>query len=122
VFVDGEFAFLLPGGAGYGGEHWNSTILSHAFYLAVEGGANRTTGLRVEGVGDPGRGEVERIFFRAMTDLMPSATSLPLTADAIRQAAADLAAGSEAQRAIAQALAAVGLPSTQDVATASPYR
>ena len=122
VFVDGEFAFLLPGGSGYGGEHWNSTILSHAFYLAIEGGANRTTGLSVEGVGDAGRGEVERIFFRAMTDLMPSATSLPLTANAIRQAAADLAAGSEAQRAIAQALVAVGLSSTQDVATASPFR
>ena len=121
VFVDGEFAFLLPGGAGYGGEHWNSMILSHAFYLAIEGGANRTTGLSVEGVGDAGRAEVERIFFRALTELMPSATSLPLTANAIRQAAADLAAGSEAQRAVAQALTAVGLPSTQDIATASPH-
>ena len=122
VFVNGQFAFFLPGGSGYGGEHWNSTILSHAFYLAIEGGANRTTGLSVEGVGDAGRGEVERIFFRALTDLMPSATSLPLTAAAIRQAAADLAPGSEEQRAIAQALAAVGLPSTQGVATASHYR
>ena len=25
-------------GSGYSGVHWNSTILSHAFYLAVEGG------------------------------------------------------------------------------------
>ncbi|MCY4599351.1 MAG: M4 family metallopeptidase, partial [Acidobacteria bacterium] len=110
VFVNGQFAFLLPGGSGYGGEHWNSTILSHAFYLAIEGGTNRTTGLRVDGVGDAGRGEIERIFFRAMTDLMPAATSLPLAANAIRQAAADLAPGSEAQRAVRQALVAVGLP------------
>ena len=73
------------------------------------GGANRTTGLSVEGVGDAGRGEVERIFFRAITDLMPSATSLPLAADAISAGATDLAGGSEAQRAIAQALAAAGL-------------
>ncbi|MCY4601036.1 MAG: M4 family metallopeptidase [Acidobacteria bacterium] len=110
VFVNGQFAFFSPGGSGYGGEHWNSTILSHAFYLAIEGGTNRTTGLRVDGVGDAGRGEVERIFFRALTDLMPAATSLPLAANAIRQAAADLAPGSEAQRAVTQALVAVGLP------------
>ena len=121
VFVNGRFAFALPE-SGYGGEHWNSTILSHAFYLAIEGGTNRTTGLTVEGVGDAGRGEVERIFFRAMTDLMPAATSLPLAADAIRQAAGDLAQDSEAQQAVTQALLAVGLPPTQPVAAvASPY-
>ena len=120
VFVNGQFEFIIRGG-GYGGEHWNSTILSHAFYLAVEGGTNRTTGLTVEGVGDAGRGEVERIFFRAMTDLMPAATSLPLAADAIRQSAGDLAPGSEAQRAVTQALLAVGLPPTQPAAAAA-YR
>ena len=109
VFVDGRFAFWL-GGYGYGGEHWNSTILSHAYYLAVEGGTNRTTGLSVEGVGDAGRGEVERIFFRAMVDLMPARATLPIAADAIRQSAADLAPGGEAQRAVKQALVAVGLP------------
>ena len=109
VFVNGQFAFFLPGGGGYGGEHWNSTILSHAFYLAVEGGTNRTTGLSVQGVGDAGRGDVERIFFRAMTDLMPSASSLPLAAAAIRQSAADLAPSSTAREAVEQALRAVGL-------------
>ena len=109
VFVDGQFVFSL-GGPGYGGEHWNSTILSHAFYLAIEGGANRSTGLTVEGVGDAGRGDVERIFFRALTELMPAAATLPLAADAIRQAAADLDAGGAAQRAVEQALVAVGLP------------
>ena len=35
----------------YGANHWNSTILSHAFYLAVEGGTNLATGHAVEGVG-----------------------------------------------------------------------
>jgi Zn-dependent metalloprotease len=109
VFVDGRFVFAL-GAAGYGGEHWNSTILSHAFYLAVEGGANRTTGLTVAGVGNAGRGEVERIFFRALTDLMPQAATLPLAAAAIRQAAADLDPGGAARRAVEQALLAVGLP------------
>ena len=108
VFVDGRFAFTTPG-PGYGGEHWNSTILSHAFHLAVEGGVNRTTGLSVDGVGAAGRGEVERIFFRAMTELMPPAATLPVAAGAIRQAAADLDPGGEARRAVRQALRAVGL-------------
>jgi len=94
----------------YGAEHWNSTILSHAFYLAVEGGTNRTTGLRVDGVGGAGREVIEAIFFRALTELMPPATSFPLAADAIRQSAHDLAPGSTAQRAVEQALLAVGLP------------
>ncbi len=108
VFVDGRFSFSL-GGSGYGGDHWNSTILSHAFFLAIEGGRNRTNGLTVEGVGDAGRGNVERIFFRALTDLLPAAPTLPLAADAIRQAAADLDPGGAAQRAVRQALVAVGL-------------
>ena len=108
VFVDGRFAFSV-GGPGYGGEHWNSTILSHAFHLAIEGGVNRTTGLSVDGVGDAGRGEVERIFFRAITELMPPAATLPVAAGAIRQAAADLDPGGDAQRAVGQALRAVGL-------------
>ena len=111
VFVDGRFAFTV-GGPGYGGEHWNSTILSHAFHLAIEGGVNRSTGLNVEGVGRADRGDVERIFFRAMTELMPPAATLPLAAEAIRQAAADLYADGEAQRAVGQALRAVGLPPT----------
>ncbi len=93
----------------YGAQHWNSLILSHAFYLAIEGGTHRTSGMTVEGVGGANRAEIERIFFRAMTDLMPAATSLPQAADAIRQSAADLAAGGDAQRAVDQALRAVGL-------------
>ena len=112
VFVDGGyFGSLGPNGEGfgYGGDHWNSTILSHAFYLAVEGGAHGTTGMTVEGAGDDNRAEVERIFFRAMTDLMPAASSLPIAASVIRRSAADLDAGGAAQRAVDQALRAVGL-------------
>ena len=94
----------------YGGQHWNSTVLSHAFYLSIEGGTNRETGLSVEGVGGANREEIEDIFFRALKELMPQSTSLPQAADAIRQAAADLAAGQPAQRSVEQALRAVGLP------------
>lgn len=109
VFVGGRFVGELDGCC-YGAEHWNSTILSHAFYLAVEGGANRTTGLAVEGAGDAERALIEQIFFRAVRDLLPPAVTFPLAADALRQAAADLDAGGAAQRAVEQALRAVGLP------------
>ena len=33
-----------------GGVHHNSGIANHAFYLAIEGGVNRTSGLAVQGV------------------------------------------------------------------------
>ena len=112
IFVDGQYwGSLGPNGegGGYGGSHWNSLILSHAFYLAIEGGTHRTSGMTVEGGGEANREEIERIFFRAMRDLMPAMASLPIAAAVIRQSAADLAPGSDAQRAIDQALRAVGL-------------
>jgi hypothetical protein len=34
-----------------GGVHVNATVLSHAFYLAIEGGRNATSGINVTGVG-----------------------------------------------------------------------
>lgn len=113
LFFNGEFRALNPERCCYGAQHWNSTILSHAFYLAIEGGTNVATGLTVEGAGASSRGQVEGIFFRALTELMPQATSFPLAADVIRQAAADLAAGTDVQRAIEDALVAVGLPSPE---------
>ncbi len=92
-----------------GGRHLNSTILSHAYYLAVEGG--QAVGLPLEGIGgvEDDVELIQRIFFRAMTDLMPQATSLPRAADAIRQSAADLAPDTEAQQSVEDALTAVGL-------------
>ena len=94
------------------GVHVNSTLLSHAFYLAIEGGRNETTGQTVVGVGHAYRGKVEQAFFRAMTDLMPARTSFRMTAAVIRQSAVDLfGAGSATHRAIDQALNAVGLRS-----------
>ena len=89
--------------------HWNSLILSHAFYLAIEGGTHRTSGMTVEGGGEENRAEMEAIFFRAMRDLMPAMASLPIAAAVIRQSAADLDPGGDAQRAVDQALRAVGL-------------
>ena len=81
AFVNGRFVGLVP--ADGGGVHDNSTVLSHAFYLAIEGGTNATTGRSVTGVGPANRADVERAFFRAMTDLMPPDASLRDAARAI---------------------------------------
>ena len=106
--VDGRTIVYLPGSDG-GGVHWNSTILSHAFYLAIEGGRNETTRRTVQGVGAANRHQVERVFFRAMTALMPSQTNFQITDAVIRQSAVDLfGVGSATQRAVYQALDAVG--------------
>ena len=105
----GRTIVSLPGDDD-GGVHWNSTILSHAFYLAIEGGRNRTTGITVAGVGGANRQDVERVFFRAMTELMPSGTSFGVTAAVVRQSAMDLfGAGSGVYNSVDQALDAVGL-------------
>lgn len=94
---------------GYDGVHWNSTILSHAYYLAVEGGRH-SSGRNVQGVGAPNRAQVEQAFFRALTELAPPLASYPLMGFLIRRASLDLhGAGSSAFNAIHQALTAVGL-------------
>ena len=50
VVLMGRDAFVMRS-ADAGGVHINMTILGHAFYLAVEGGTNATSGLGVQGVG-----------------------------------------------------------------------
>ena len=108
IFIRGKYLITIDGCC-YGGEHLNSTILSHAFYLAVEGGTNLATGHSVEGVGPANRELIEKIFFRGLTVHMPMATTLPRTAAVLRQAAADLhPPGSAPYRAVHQALRAAG--------------
>lgn len=93
-----------------GDPHYNSTIASHAFYLAIEGGTNRTSGRSVQGVGAANRDQIEKAFFRALTSLMPSSSTFALTRVATIQAARDLyGAGSTVERAITQAWDAVGV-------------
>ena len=94
-----------------GGAYLNSTIISHVYFLAVEGG--QAVGMdELEGVlnNEDDIEMIERVFFRAMTDLMPQAVSFQAAADAIRQSAADLAAGTVVQSSIEGALEAVGFP------------
>jgi thermolysin len=96
--------------AGASGVHRNSTVASHAYFLAIEGGTNRTSGLRVEGVGRARRDQVERAFYRAFAYLLPSAAGFAVARAATIQSATDLyGAGSPAASAIAQAWSAVGV-------------
>ena len=93
-----------------GDPHYNGVILGHAFYLAIEGGTNRTSGLSVQGVGAANREQIEKSFFRALTVLLPSNATFALVRATTIQAARDLyGAGSGADRAITQAWDAVGV-------------
>jgi thermolysin len=93
-----------------GGVHINSGIPNHMYYLAIEGGTNRTSGLTVQGVGQANREQIERVMFRAFTQLMPAGATFAVARSVTIQAARDLfGANSNAERAITQAWTAVGV-------------
>lgn len=93
-----------------GGVHTNSGIPNHVYYLAIEGGTNRTSGLSVEGVGQANREQIEKVMYRAFTQMMPSNATFSVARAVTIQAALDLyGASSAAARAITQAWTAVGV-------------
>ena len=93
-----------------GGVHTNSLIADHAFYLAIEGGTNRTSGLGVTGVGAANREQIENIFYRAFALLLPSNATFSIARAATILAAQTLyGAGSAAEQAVIQAWTAVGV-------------
>ena len=93
-----------------GGVHTNSGIPNHAFYLAIEGGTNRTSGLSVQGVGAANREQIERVFYRAFVFLLPPNATFSVARSATIQAARDLyGAGSAAEQSVTQAWTAVGV-------------
>ena len=55
-----HYSNRFTGTSDNGGVHTNSTIVSHAYYLSVEGGTNRTSGLTVQGIGAANREQMER--------------------------------------------------------------
>ena len=94
-----------------GGVHINATILGHAYFLAVEGGTNRTSGLSVTGVGHENRLDIERTFFNAWVNLVPSFADHAIVRQSLILSATDLfGADAAATRAIREALDAVGIP------------
>lgn len=93
-----------------GGVHINASIVTHAFYLAIEGGTNRTSGLSVQGVGGANREQIEKTFYRAFTQLLPANATFAVARAATIQSAQDLyGGGSAAVRAVTQAWTAVGV-------------
>jgi thermolysin len=93
-----------------GGVHINSGISNHAFYLAIEGGTNRTSGLSVQGVGGANREQIEKVFYRAFVQLLPADATFSMARAATIQAGRDLyGENSAAERAMAQAWTAVGV-------------
>jgi thermolysin len=93
-----------------GSVHINSGIPNHVFYLAIEGGTNRTSGLGVQGVGGNNREQIERVFYRAFTQMLPANATFATARAATIQAARDLfGSNSNAERAVTQAWTAVGV-------------
>ncbi len=93
-----------------GGVHINSTIGSFAFYLAVEGGTDPTSGLSVQGVGGANRDQIEKAFYRGFCYMLTSSATFADARRATIQAAGELyGTGSAAARAITQAWTAVGV-------------
>ena len=92
-----------------GYEYENSTIASHAFYLAIEGGTNRTSKLTVQGVGSSNREQIEKVFYRGFTSLTSQATFGQARARTIDSARTLYGVGSAAERAVTQAWDAVGI-------------
>jgi thermolysin len=106
----------------YGFVHSNSTIAGHAFYLAIEGGENRTSGLSVQGVGAVNRAQIEKIFYRAFTLMLtPNASFIDARSTTIQSARDLYEAGSAAERAVTEAWDAVGVvPQGRTRTTFSP--
>jgi thermolysin len=105
-----HYSKLYTGSADNGGVHHNSGIANNAFYLAIEGGVNRTSGLSVQGVGAANREKIEKVFYRGFTQMLPANATFSMARAATLQAARDLyGSGSDVERAIGQAWTAVGV-------------
>ena len=93
-----------------GGVHTNSGIPNHAFYLAIEGGTNRTSGIRVVGVGPSNREQIEKVFYRAFAQLMPANANFSMSRAVTLRAAQDLyGLNSAPYNAVRDAWTAVGV-------------
>jgi Zn-dependent metalloprotease len=93
-----------------GGVHVNSTIVSHAFYLAVVGGTNRVSGIAVQGVGLANMERMERIFYRGFVTKLTARAQFSDARAATLQAATELFGADSFERAqLLQAWTAVGV-------------
>ena len=105
-----HYSTRFTGSEDNGGVHINSAIPNQVYYLSIEGGTNRTSGLSVQGVGTANRDQIEKVFYRALTQLVPANATFAVARAASIQAARDLfGANSPAERAVTQAWTAVGV-------------
>jgi thermolysin len=94
-----------------GGVHINSGIANHAFYLMVQGGTNRTSGMTVQGVGTAQRDRIEKIFYRAFAFFLVPSSNFHDAREATLRAASELyGEGSAEQATVQQGWDAVGVP------------
>jgi thermolysin len=104
-----HYSIRYTGTGDNGGVHINAGIVNHVFYLAIAGGANRVSGQTVTGVGLANIEQMEKIFYRAFTLLMPANSSFSTARAATIQAARDLYPTGPAINAVTQAWTAVGV-------------
>jgi Zn-dependent metalloprotease len=83
--------------------------VTHAYYLAVEGGTNATSGVTVVGLGRERRALVEQIFYRALAHLVPADATFSMARAATLQSARDLSNDDGVLQAVAAAWSAVGV-------------
>ena len=105
-----HYSVRFTGPEDNGGVHINSGIPNHAYYLAIEGGTNRVSGRTVTGVGFANRDQIERVFFRAFTQMLPVRATFSQARAATIQSARDLYSSNAAvERAVTDAWTAVGV-------------
>jgi bacillolysin len=91
MFGDADnYAVRYLGSDDYGGVHGNSGIANQAYYLLVEGGTNRVSGLHVQGLGRENRDRAEKIFYRGFTLHMTTFSNFAAARRATIQAAIEL--------------------------------
>ncbi len=105
-----HYSVRYTGSQDNGGVHINSGIPNNAFYLAIEGGTHRLSKVAVQGVGASNREQIEKVFYRAFTAMLPPSANFATARAATLQSARDLyGAGSAVERAVSQAWTAVGV-------------
>jgi thermolysin len=93
-----------------GGVHYNATIVDHAYYLAVNGGTNRVSGIQVQGVGLSNIDRIEKIFYRGFVLFLGPQATFADARRATSQAASELYGSDSNERAqVEQAWTAVGV-------------
>ena len=92
--------------------HWRVTapIDAEADESAITTALSKLSGLSVQGVGSANREQIEKVFYRAFTQLLNAGATFSTARAATIQAARDLYGnGSAAERAVSEAWTAVGV-------------